>query len=132
MARTHACTPAIHSGRRSKSRQFWDAAEAVRAPAYEAADVADAYVTLLIHASMAAADVICCARLGEHAQGESHDEAVTLLAKVDGELSKALGVVLSLKTKSGHSHLSASADDIRRAERAARKLVDAMNATPKP
>jgi hypothetical protein len=46
----------------------------------EAADVADAYVTLLVHAGIAASDVICCARLGEHAQGDNHVEAVALLA----------------------------------------------------
>lgn len=47
----------------------------VRALADEAADVSDAYVTLLVHAGIAAADVICCQRLGEHALGDSHAEA---------------------------------------------------------
>lgn len=39
-------------------------------------EVADAYVTLCVHAGIAAPDVICCASLGEHAQGENHSEAI--------------------------------------------------------
>lgn len=42
----------------------------------------DAYVPLCVHAGIAASDVVCCAKLGEHAQGENHDEAVGLLAPV--------------------------------------------------
>ncbi len=80
MARTQPCTQSTHAGRRRKARQFWDAASVVRGLADEAADVADAYVTLLVHAGIAASDVICCARLGEHAQGDNHVEAVALLA----------------------------------------------------
>ncbi len=40
---------------------------------------ADAAVTLAVHAGIAASDVICCARLGEHAQGKNHGEATGLL-----------------------------------------------------
>ncbi len=42
-------------------------------------DLAEAYVTMCVHAGIAAADVICCWRLNVHHQGESHEEAVTLL-----------------------------------------------------
>jgi hypothetical protein len=60
--RTQPCTAAIRQGRLRKAEQFLRAANLVR-------DVADAYSTLCVHAGIAASDVICCARLGEHAQG---------------------------------------------------------------
>jgi hypothetical protein len=44
----------------------------------EDGEIADAYVTLCIHAGIAAADVICCIRIGEHATGEDHAEAVKI------------------------------------------------------
>ncbi|OLZ50496.1 hypothetical protein BS329_18870 [Amycolatopsis coloradensis] len=57
-----------------KAGQFIEAADMVRELADEHEDVADADVTLCVHAGIAASDVICRARLGEHAQGENHDE----------------------------------------------------------
>lgn len=57
------------TGRLAKARQFADAAHDVLALAGEADDVADAFVTLAVHAGIAAADVICCVRLGRHARG---------------------------------------------------------------
>lgn len=65
-----------------RAEQFADAAETIRDFADDEADVGDAYVTLLIHAGIAAADVICCEALGEHAQSESHTAAVELLRRV--------------------------------------------------
>ena len=47
-------------------------------------DLADAYVTLCVHAGIAAADVICCTALGKHATGDDHNHAVALLRQVDG------------------------------------------------
>jgi len=49
----------------AKAKQLVEAAETVEALADDANDVADAYVTLCVHAGIAAADVICCTRFGE-------------------------------------------------------------------
>lgn len=87
-------------------------------------EVADAYVTLCVHAGIAAADVICCASLGEHAQGEHHSEAIDLLAKADKDVAKHLRTLLNLKTKAGYSHTPATADEFKRAGRAAEALVE--------
>jgi hypothetical protein len=76
--RTQPCTAAIRRGRLRKAEQFIEAAGTVRDLADGHEDVADAYVTLCVHAGIAASDVICCASLGEHAQGEDHGEAVGL------------------------------------------------------
>jgi hypothetical protein len=56
-----------------KAEQFWDAAESVRELADDEAEIGDVYVTLCIHAGIAATDVVCCNALGEHAVGEDHN-----------------------------------------------------------
>ena len=123
------CTPATRAGRRAKARQFLDAAETVRDLADDAAEVADAYVTLLVHAGIAAADVICCAELGFHAQGENHAEALSLLSRADRERAKDPRVLLDVKTKAGYSAASVNATERARATRAAERLVDAAELT---
>jgi hypothetical protein len=79
---------------------------------------------LCIHAGIAASDVICCARLGQHAQGESRHEALAVLGHADTGSVKDLRVPLSMKTKVGYSHAEATATDARRAGRAAEELVE--------
>ncbi|WP_395656679.1 hypothetical protein [Nocardioides sp.] len=126
MPRTLKCTPATRSGRRAKAEQFNEAAATVRTLADEDSDVADAYVTLLVH-GIAASDVICCARLGEHAMGENHAEAVQLLATaVDKKLAGALETLLGVKTKAGYSERPVSSTDLVKAERATERLIQAM------
>jgi hypothetical protein len=66
---------------------------------------------------------LCCAGLGEHAQGENHTDAVQLLARVDKDASRALRALLSLKTKAGDSHTSATSEEFKRAGRNAEALV---------
>lgn len=92
------------------------------------AEVGDAYATLCVHAGIAAADVLCCIGLGQHAAGENHNEALTLLARVrpkGDEFAKALGLLLSMKTRAGYSAAPVTADDRTRAQRNARRLVEA-------
>lgn len=124
MSRTVDCTPQTRAGRLKKAMQFLETAEIVETMADDIDDVTDAYVTLLVHAGVAASDAICCAALGVHAQGESHTAAVKLLAKVDPTLSNDLGALLAVKTKAGYSSASVSNSERTRAERAARRLVD--------
>ncbi len=126
--RTRPCNAEIRRGRLRKAQQFADAANLI----YEYVDTdddADAYVTLCVHAGIAASDVICCARLGEHAKGENHSEAVDLLKRVDATAAKHLSVLLGLKTKSGYSHLPATQDEVKRAGRAADALVETARRT---
>lgn len=112
-------------GRLAKAEQFWEVAGMVRdlADEQDPSEIGDAYVTLCVHAGIAAADALCCAGLGEHAQGEKHDDAVQLLAKVDVEASRALRALLGLKTKAGYSHTSATTGEFKRAGRSAEALV---------
>ena len=78
MPRARRCTPQVREGRLAKANQFVAVARDVADLADQAKDVADAYVTLLVHAGIAAADVICCARRGEYAHGVDHNDAIAL------------------------------------------------------
>lgn len=109
----------------TKAARFLEQAEVILAVADDDEVVADPAVTLLIHAGIAAADAICCARLGEHARGESHSDAVGLLRTVDKACADDLQVLLGVKAQAGYSARATSLQDLIRASRAARRLVDA-------
>ena len=125
MPPTTPCTREMRRGRLRKAEQFLDAARTVEDVAEEGDDVADAFVTLCVHAGIAAADVVCCAVLGEYAHGENHHDAVALLHRAHRVLSPHLRTLLAMKTDSGYSHLPASTTDQKRAWRAASALVEA-------
>jgi hypothetical protein len=111
-----------------KAGEFADAAQTIREFADDEADVGDAYVTLLIHAGVAAADVICCAELGEHARGESHNDAIELIRRVrpgGTALANALSTLLGAKTRAGYGHQRVNKDTRIRCARAAEKLLQA-------
>jgi hypothetical protein len=101
-----------------------EAANVIHEFADQDEEVGDAYVTLCVHAGIAASDVICCVNLGEHAKGESHSDAVELLKRVDKDAAKQLNALLNLKTKSGYSHMPVTAVEFKRAGRAAAALVE--------
>ena len=122
--RTHDCDASVIAGRLAKARQFADTAHDVLALAGEADDIADAFVTLAVHAGIAAADVICCVRLGRHAWGKNHNDAVDLLARADPAASRHLRALLHLKTRAGYSATPVSGQDRVRAERAMDALVE--------
>ena len=124
-ADTKKCSAKARVGRMEKARQFSSAASLVDELAGESQDLADAYVTLCVHAGIAAADVICCARLGVHAAGEDHAAAAELLSQVDKSLAKDLRRLLQLKTKAGYSSEPTGTADRRMAGRTATRLVDA-------
>jgi hypothetical protein len=126
--RTRTCDEATTAGRLRKAEQFLVAAETIREFADDEYDVGDAYVTLCVHAAIAAADVICCVELGVHALGDDHNEALALLEKVrpdGGELAKALGALLGMKTRAGYSARPVTVADGKRAQRQTERLVRA-------
>lgn len=122
MASTKRCTPTTGAGRLGKADQFYLAAETIET-IIDDREIADAYVTLCIHAGIAAADAICCARLGEHAHGDDHQAAVSLLARADKAAAKHLKSLLDMKTRSGYSDMPTSKTDQKRAGRAAAALL---------
>ena len=124
LARTNPCTPEIRQGRLRKAVEFLDAATLIAGPADEEVTPTDAFVTLCIQAGIAASDVICCARLGKHAQGQDHSEAVSLLSQANSDSARHLRVLLGMKTKVAYGHTGISTADARRAGRAADALVE--------
>ncbi|MGU3586925.1 hypothetical protein ACLBYD_27715 [Rhodococcus sp. C26F] len=124
MARTRNCDQAVRHGRMRKAEEFFELAE-VGDYATGDGTVSDAVVTSWVLAGIAASDVLCCARLGVHAQGENHTEAVELLRSVDPTLAKHLQVLLRLKTRSSYTHTPTGRDDATRAHRAAHALMEA-------
>lgn len=92
--------------------------------------VSDAYVTLLVHAGIAAADVLCCASLGEHSRGENHAEAVVLLARFNADRAKDLSTLLRVKTKAAYGHQRVSVAEQHKAERACERLIEAIEQLP--
>lgn len=126
MGRTKDCTAATIAGRTARAEQFLEAAEFLGALESEEQDLAAAFVTLCVHAGIAAGDVLCCKRLGYHSQGQDHTEAVRLLERVSASAARSLDVLLRLKTPAGYSHKPISTQDRRRAERAAALLVEQM------
>lgn len=124
--RTRKCSAVIQAGRLKKATEFHDAGALVEDHAPNAA------VDLYVVAGIAAADVICCIRLGIYATGENHNEAVGLLKKADAGVAKHLGTLLGLKAKVAYTHQSVSSDDRKKASRAASKLVEAARRIAKP
>lgn len=128
MTRTRSADLEVARGRLVKARQFLDAAETVREFADDEAAVGDAIVTLYVHAGIAAADAICCQALGEHARGESHQEAVQLLKRVrpeGNELGNGLNALLGMKTRAAYGSEPVSGELRLRARRGAQRLVTA-------
>jgi hypothetical protein len=130
--RTKSCSATIAQGRFDKAAQFIAAAETIRDLADGDDDKADVFVTLCVHAGIAASDVICCSSLGKHAQGDSHEEAAALLASADKDAAKHLRTLLRLKTKAGYGHTPATKDEVKKANRAAEALMEKARRVRRP
>jgi hypothetical protein len=88
----------------------------------------NAVITNSVYAGIAASDAICCFELKAHSSGDDHRQATAQLKKVkhDGPaLAKALADLLALKTRAGYGARPLPDNDVKRAERAAHKLVEA-------
>jgi hypothetical protein len=126
--RVRECDEGMTAGRFKKAEQFLSAAETVRDLADDEAEVGDAFVTLCVHAGIAASDVICCLALGHFVQGDDHNQAVAELSKVrpDGkDLGNDLRALLMMKTRAGYAAPPVTPEHRKRAWRRAEALVKA-------
>jgi hypothetical protein len=123
-SRLRPCDGAIAEGRLSKAKQFRDAAIVLRDVSDDGTEVGDAFVTLCVHAGIAASDVLCCRALGHHVQGDNHQEALAELRKVDKDLARDLQTLLGMKTRAGYSDTGVTANQRKRAFRSADRLVN--------
>lgn len=126
--RIRDCDEQMAAGRMRKAVQFLDAAATIRDLADDEAEIGDAFVTLCVHAGIAASDVICCRALGHLVQGDDHNQAIAEIAKVkpDGrELGNDLRALLQMKNRAGYGAPPVSAAQRKRAWRRAEGLVEA-------
>lgn len=68
--------------------------------------------------------MICCYRLGEYSSGESHNQAIELVKKVDTKLAADLRNLLQVKTLAGYGNDPVALDNRRRAKRSAQHLME--------
>lgn len=109
------------AGRLTKAEEFLDAAELLASDA----DSRSAAASLFVEAGIAAADVVCCKRLGEHARGQGHNDAVSLLTRADNQLAKHLRTLLANKSRISYSAQVLAPSEFRKVQRAAVQLTEA-------
>lgn len=119
MAGTRACNSVVIAGRLSKAVEFFDAAEHLEE------EMPNAAGDLFVDAGIAAADVICCVRLGMHSSSGNHTDAVTLLRTADKGSEKHLSTLLSFKNKAAYTYEDISIAECKKMNRAASHLVEA-------
>lgn len=109
----------------AKARGFLDAARLF------ADDDPDVAASNAVHASITAADAICCSRLGRRSRDADHARAVELLASVDREAAKWLQQALAARYRAQYDDRPISRSESGRALRVAEKLVErASNLVP--
>lgn len=84
-----------------------------------------AAVANAVLAGIAAADAVCCVRLGRRSTSSNHDDAVRLLAPVDTGLARHLATLIEVKNPSQYGTSLLNKDKVTRAMRAASELVSA-------
>lgn len=115
-SRTQACNRQDAVNRLAQAESFLVAAELVTA---DESDVANPGVAaaLAVLAGIAASDAACCAKLGVRPRGQSHADAVAVLATVapDGTaMAKDLGRLLNRKDDSHYGVAFLAAGDAER------------------
>ena len=125
--RVSPCSPVEARTRLEQARAFLEVAELVLDESEEGLATPQVAAALAVLSGIAAADAICCLRLGQRSRGQDHRQAVDLLASVrpDGPaLAKDLRRLLEMKD---HAHYAASMISPARAEQAvgwARRMHD--------
>lgn len=123
--RTTSCSRADAQHRFREASAFLDAARAAdqaRGPQWRTVTVSNA-----VRAGIAAADAICCAKLGQRSSSSEHRDALTLLGTVAPEGTdgaKALRTLLDLKGKADYLPVSPSTTESQMALRRATWLVE--------
>jgi hypothetical protein len=108
------------------ARTYLDVADqAVLSESDEGRNVAAGNAVL---AAIAAADALCCLRLGRHGRGQAHHQTTPLLRTIrpDGpRLAKDLSTVLGVKDAAHYGTVFVSPTTLRTTLRAATRLVSA-------
>lgn len=116
--RTRPCSARTRRGRLQKAQEFLDIAQLA------GVEYPDGCVSNAVLSGSASADVICCVRVGEHAAGEDHQQAIDLLRRAHGQAAKHLDRLLRRKSKSAYSDLSSTPKQAEQALRDAGALLE--------
>ena len=116
--RTRPCSTRTRRGRLKKAREFLDIAQLA------GTEYPDGCVSNAILSGIASADVICCVRVGEHAVGDEHQQAVDLLRRAHEQAAKHLDRLLRRKSSSAYSDVSSTPKQAQQALRDAGALLE--------
>lgn len=122
-SRARPCGPQDATQRYDQARAFADLAELD--PESDDGPTRSAAVSNAVLAGIAAADSICCRRLGRHAAGDDHEQAIALVEKageVGREARRHLETLLSIKHKAHYEEVDPTVTEARRAIRAMRSI----------
>lgn len=123
--RTQDCNRPDALNRLTQAESFVEAAELVLADDTGTTNPGVA-AALAVLSGIAASDAACCAKLGRRARGQSHDEAVALLATVapnGNEMAKDLGRLLRRKNDSHYGVAFVPPSDAKDLVNLAKRLV---------
>lgn len=112
-ARTQGCNRRDAQNRLAQAEKFVEVAELVLADDTSNTNPGVA-ASLAVLSGIAASDAACCAKLAKRAQGQSHEEAITLLEIVvpgGPEMAKDLGRLLQRKNDSHYGMAFVSPGD---------------------
>ncbi len=123
-SRTQPCDRQEAAQRYRQARAFAELAELY--PESPDGPTRSAAVSNAVLAGIAAADSICCRRLGRHATGDDHQPALALIEEA-GEVGKQarryLETLLSIKHKAQYEGVDPSVAEAKRAIRAMRAIL---------
>ena len=124
-SRTRPCGPRDAAQRYEQARAFAELAELN--PESDEGPTRSAAVSNAVLAGIAAADLICCRRLGRHAAGDDHQQGLGLVeeaGEVGREARRHLETLLSIKHKAQYEEVDLTVTEARRAIRAMRSILE--------
>ncbi|MFT3797738.1 hypothetical protein [Microbacterium sp.] len=119
--RTRVAEPFECTQRLARATGFWESAENERSLDADPNAIAALYVL----AGIAAADAICCRKLGEYSRSESHDEAISLIKRVSPDLAAPLRRLLADKSLDAYGAAAVSARRVEQTRTASARLIEA-------
>lgn len=124
-SRTRPCGPQDAAQRYDQAKAFAELAELD--PESDDGPTRSAAVSNAVLAGIAAADSICCRRLGRHAVGDDHQQAMALVeeaGEVGREARRHLETLLAIKHKAQYEEVDPTVTEARKAIRAMRSILE--------
>lgn len=126
--RVQRCGEAEARRRLQHARQFLDVAEIAAEDQREDGNLeyGNASATMAVLAGIAAVDSACCKALGRRSRAEDHHDAEILVAEISGvgdEAARSLRALIALKNDAQYGFYAVRSQELARALRNARALV---------